>query len=213
MPTIVFYLDFVSPYAYIAFHRLPQVLAGLAWHVQYRPVVLGGIFKAQGNTSPASIPAKHAWILRHVQWLAAQDAVPLVMPPAHPFGPLPWLRMALAASPHGQPARAVCEEIFNALWQQGRDANEPDFQQAVWQTMTALLPAVRDPHSPEVKRELLALGEAAVQHGVFGVPSFVLLPEDAAGQPQLFWGVDSLPMLREAVAARQLGGLAPGAAV
>ncbi|MDO5653680.1 MAG: DsbA family protein, partial [Brachymonas sp.] len=53
MPTILFYFDFVSPYAYLAFHRLPQVLGGLAWRVQYRPVVLGGLFKAQGNTSPA----------------------------------------------------------------------------------------------------------------------------------------------------------------
>ena len=38
MPTILFYFDFSSPCAYIAFHQLPQVLADLAWQIQYRPV-------------------------------------------------------------------------------------------------------------------------------------------------------------------------------
>ena len=213
MPTIVFYFDFVSPYAYIALHRLPQALAGLAWRVQYRPMVLGGVFQAQGNTSPASVAAKHVWVKRHVHWLAAQSGIPFVMPPVHPFHPIAWLRMALAASLHGQPGRAVCEEIFNAIWQQGRDANDPAFQQEVWRNVTELLPGVRDPQSAEVKQELTALGEAAVRQGVFGAPSFVLMPECDVGEPQLFWGVEGLPMLREAVAARQFGGLAQKAAV
>lgn len=208
MPVIYFYFDFISPYAYAAFHQLPQVLAGLAYRVEYRPLVLGALLKAHGSLPPVSIVPKRDWIFRHVQWLAAQQGLPLEMPPVHPFNPLPWLRMALAASPHGQPGRQVCEALFKVVWQGGHDANDAQYQQQVWQEMTALLPAVRNPQDEAVKAELFANGEAALQHGVFGVPAFVLQPDAQSSVAQLFWGVEGLPMLREAVQARQLVQLA-----
>ena len=205
MPTILFYFDFVSPYAYLAFHRLPHVLRDLAWQVQYRPVLLGGLLQALNSTSPASIPAKHAWIERHVRWLAARDQLPFMMPARHPFHPVVWLRMALASNAKGQPGRQVCETLFNAIWQHGHDPDDPVVQQQAWRDATALLPApLRSAHDPQVKQELIDLGQAALAQGVFGVPACVLLPEAVdKGAPEVFWGIEGLPMLRDAVGVRQ----------
>ena len=58
MKQIVFHLDFISPYAYLAFEHLPQALEGLSCHVVYRPVLLGALLKHHGQLGPAEVPAK-----------------------------------------------------------------------------------------------------------------------------------------------------------
>ena len=202
MPTIHFYFDFVSPYAYVAFHALPRTLAGLPYQVVHRPLVLGALLKAHGTPVPVSLPPKRDWLFRHASWLAREQGLDFALPAVHPFNSIPWLRMALAASPQGEPGRHVCETLFNAIWQGGRDDDDAALRDAVWQELVRELPAVRDPAEAAVKEELFAIGEAALQHGVFGVPSCVLLPEEEGGDPELFWGVEGLPMLREALLAR-----------
>ncbi|MGC9561588.1 2-hydroxychromene-2-carboxylate isomerase [Brachymonas sp.] len=214
MPVVHFFFDVVSPYAYLAFHLLPQTLEGLACRVNYRPVVLGALLKAHGTPPPVQLPPKRDWIRRHTLWLAGQHGLPMRMPAVHPFRSLPWLRMALASSPHGLPSRYVCETLFQAIWEEGRDPDDADFQQEIWQAMTALLPEVRDPAGEAVKAELFALGEEALRLGVFGVPTFVLQTASAAtgegtDDHALFWGVDSLPMLRDALLACQPGADVP----
>jgi hypothetical protein len=69
LPTITFYVDFVSPYAWLAFTQLPQVLEGLHYAVRYRPVLLGALLQAQNNPGPAGVAPKRAWTLRHAAWL------------------------------------------------------------------------------------------------------------------------------------------------
>ena len=202
MPVIHFYFDFVSPYAYVAFHALPRTLFGLPYHVVYRPLALGALLKAHGTPVPVGLPPKREWIFRHAAWLAREQGLEFAVPVVHPFSSIPWLRMALAASPQGQPGRHVCETLFNAIWQGSRDADDPAQREEVWQELVRDLPAVRDPADAAVKQELFAVGEAAIAHGVFGVPTCVLVPEDEDGTPEVFWGVEGLPMLREAVLAR-----------
>jgi 2-hydroxychromene-2-carboxylate isomerase len=69
MKHIDFYLDFVSPYAYLAFEQLPETLEGLSCSVSYRPVLLGALFKHHGHVAPVAVPSKREWIYRHVLWL------------------------------------------------------------------------------------------------------------------------------------------------
>ena len=204
MPTILFYFDFGSPYAYIALHQLPQVLGGLAWQMQYRPVVLDVFFKEHHAASPSAIAAKQAWSLRHAQWLAKQSGLPFVAPARYPFNDAAWSQMALASSPHGQPNRQACEAFFSAIWQYGWDPENPAVQQRAWQDATKLLPSVREVNSPQIEQELTDLGQAALAHGVFKVPSLVLIPETSEhGSLQVFCGMEGLSMLREAVLTRQ----------
>jgi 2-hydroxychromene-2-carboxylate isomerase len=185
MHKITCYLDFVSPYAHLAFGRLPQLLEGLSYAVEYRPVLLGALLQQHGNPGPAGIAPKRAWTYRQVQWLGHAHGIPLQMPAQHPFSPLPLLRLALATSEDGSLSRHVTSAVLSHVWQGGADAN--DAQRLA--TLAAALPLRHDPAGPEVKALLRANTDAALARGVFGVPSFEV-------DGRLFWGFDGMPMLR-----------------
>ncbi len=189
MKRIVFHFDFVSPFAYLAFERLPQVLEGCSYVVDYRPVLFAGLLAHWGQKGPAEVEPKRAWTFRHVHWLAAQHGIVLDTPAAHPFNPLALLRLALACGPN----RRVVEALFRHAWVGGGDPNDPARLAALSE---ALAPA-RDPASAEVKAELRTATDAAIAQGVFGVPSFVI--EGGSDGGRLFWGLDGLPMLRAAL--------------
>jgi 2-hydroxychromene-2-carboxylate isomerase len=182
---VVFHLDPISPFVHLAFMRLPEVLAGTSYEVEYRPVLFGALLKALGNKGPAEIEPKRQWTFRHVAWIAAQHGIPMQVPAVHPFNPLPLLRLLVAAGAN----RHHTELVLRQVWEGGHDAVGPQRLAALRE---ALAPA-RDPDSDEVKAELRANTDAALAAGAFGVPSFEL-------DGRLFWGLDALPMLRAALA-------------
>ena len=185
MKHITFYLDFISPYAYLAFEALPDVLMGNSYTVSYKPVFLGALLKHNAMLGPAEVPPKRDWLYRHVHWLAQQQHLPLDLPSAHPFNPLGLLRLAVAMEPSGKPNRYVCETLFRHVWVGGADA--ADAQRLA--TLTRQLSPGRDPSGAEVKAQLKAHGDEAIALGVFGVPSFEV-------DGKVYWGLDALPMLR-----------------
>lgn len=189
MKQITFFLDFISPYAYLAFKALPQALEGLSYGVRYQPVFLGGLLKAKQQLGPAEVPMKREWVYRQSQWLAQAQGVRLDLPAAHPFNPLGLLRLAVASDPNGNPNRYVCETLFRHVWEGGQDAADAQRLQA----LTAELAPARDPNSDEVRDQLKAHTESAIAQGVFGVPSYAV-------DGQVFWGLDALPMVRSCVA-------------
>lgn len=183
------YLDFISPYACLAFELLPQALRGVSYSVSYTPVLFAGLLKHHGQRGPAEIAPKRDWTYRQVLWLAHSRAIPLQLPASHPFNPLPLLRLALACSPEhapGTPNRYVCETLFRHVWRGGAEA--ADAQRL--ERLTQQLAPLRDPGSDAVKAQLRKNTEDAIAQGVFGVPTFVV-------DGKLFWGLDALPMLRE----------------
>jgi 2-hydroxychromene-2-carboxylate isomerase len=181
---IVFYFDVLSPYAYLAFERMPQVLEGISHEVEYRPLLFAGLLAHWGQKGPAEIEPKRAWTFRQIHWLAAQHGIPLQTPPVHPFNPLALQRLALACGPN----RRVVEAIFRHVWVGGADAADP----ARLAELTQGLAPARDPQGDDVKAELRQHTEAAAAAGIFGVPTL-------ACEGRLFWGVDALPMLRDAL--------------
>ena len=66
MKRITFYLDFISPYAYLAFEQLPQALQGLSYAVDYQPVLFAGLLKHHGQLGPAEIAGKRDWTYRQI---------------------------------------------------------------------------------------------------------------------------------------------------
>jgi 2-hydroxychromene-2-carboxylate isomerase len=186
MKQITCYLDFVSPYAWLAFDQAPRALEGLSYHMRYRPVLLGALFKQHANPGPAGIPPKREWTYRHVTWLGHAQGCGLQMPARHPFHPLPLLRLALACSDGGCINRFTADAIFRHVWLGGHEANDAVRLEA----LTELLAEQIRPDSQEqAKAFLRANTDEANARGVFGVPMFEV---DA----KLFWGLDSLPMLR-----------------
>jgi 2-hydroxychromene-2-carboxylate isomerase len=190
MKTLDFWFDVVSPYAYLAFERLPQALEGCSYRVRYRPLLFGALLKHWGQLGPAEIEPKRAWTMRQVHWLAREAGVELALPAQHPFNPLALQRLALACGEvDGLPNRRVVEALFHHVWRGGgADANEPARLQALTQ---ALQPAL-DPQGEDVKQRLRAHTDEALALGVFGVPAL-------ACEGRLFWGLDALPMLRAAL--------------
>ena len=182
MKRITFYLDFISPFAYLAFEELPKVLSGLSYTVTYKPLLFAALLKHHGQLGPAEIPAKRDWTYRHVLWLAQSKGIPLALPAAHPFNPLALLRLAVARGPN----RYVCETLMRHVWVGGEDAADAGRLAA----MTAQLAPSRDLAAQDVKDELKANADAAMAAGVFGVPAFEV-------DGKVFWGLDALPMLRQ----------------
>ena len=185
MKHITFYLDFISPYAHLAFEELPQALLGLSYSVNYKPVGLGFLLRHHGSLGPAEIPAKRDWTYRHVMWLAHSKGITLDMPALHPFNPMALLRLAIATDAQGLPNRYVCETLFRHVWNGGADAADADRLQAV----TDLLKPARSANDDSVKAQLKAHTDAAIAQSVFGVPAFEV-------DGKVFWGLDALPMLR-----------------
>ncbi|PQA77689.1 2-hydroxychromene-2-carboxylate isomerase [Rhodoferax sp. TS-BS-61-7] len=185
MHQITFYLDFISPYAYLAFEELPRALQGLSYQVHYKPVFLGGLLKHNAVLGPAEVPPKRHWIYRHVQWLAQRNGVALDFPAVHPFNPLGLLRLAVATDAQGQPNRYVCETLFRHVWVGGADAGDAQRLATVAQDLAP----VQDPGSDAVKAQLKTHADEAIAREVFGVPSFEV-------DGKVFWGLDALPMLR-----------------
>ena len=171
------YFDVISPFAYLQWRRLRRDHAGVA--LNPKPVLFAAILNHVGQLGPAEIPQKRRHTYRIVLWQARQAGIPLVFPPAHPFNPLPALRLILAA-----PDRmAAIDAVFAHIWEHGKPADGIDALVDVARELGVDDPATAIARD-EVKRELLANGEEAVALGVFGVPSLRVRDE-------LFWGNDA----------------------
>jgi 2-hydroxychromene-2-carboxylate isomerase len=171
------YFDFVSPYSYIALHRLGE----LSHPVTCRPVLFAGLLNHWGQKGPAEIPAKRRWTYRWCTWWADSLGIPFRFPAEHPFNPLHHLRLALAC---GSRPEAV-KRIFESIWTTGDSAADPARFAAL---CIDLKIEQQDLASDSVKQALRASTEDAAARGVFGVPSFVV-------DGEVFWGADSIEFL------------------
>lgn len=190
MQTIRFHLDFVSPYAYLAFQRMPEVMVDLSYQVRYRPVLLDALLGHHGHDGLPDIAPKRWWTYRQVQWLAHVEKVPMRMPAVHPFDPLPLLKLAMSCAEEqdGCINRAVSSLLMNHVWNTGGDPNDP----AALEVLRDTLKQRRDPAGAEVTAMLHANTDAAIAHGVFDVPAFQV-------GAKVFWGFHALPMVRACV--------------
>ena len=188
MKHITVYLDFNSPYAYLAFERLPVALMGHSYSVSYKPVLFAVLLKHHGQLGPAEMPSKRDWTYRQVLWLAHQHGIEMQLPASHPFNPLALLRLAVACENHGLPNRYVCETLLRHVWRGGAEAGDATRLQALTQSLSPS----RAASGEDVKAQLKAHTDEAIARGVFGVPTFAV-------DDRLFWGLDALPMLRDYV--------------
>jgi len=199
MAEVVFYFDFGSPNAYLAHKVIPEIERRTGAKFRYVPALLGGIFKATGNRSPAEafagIPAKLAYEGRETQRFVKKHGITeYARNPHFPVNTLQIMRGAVAAQRLGI-FEAYVEAVYRAMWVDGLKMDDP----AVIETAltTAGLPAVELmalTADPGVKQALIANTEEAVAHGVFGSPSFLVGGE-------LFFGKDRLRDVEEELEA------------
>lgn len=193
--TVEFFFDFGSPSTYLAWTQLPALCAKAGAQLQYRPMLLGGVFQATGNASPIEIPAKGRYTMIDFQRFARRYGVPLEFNPYFPINTLTLMRGAIGIQMR-QPERfeAYLAAIFKAMWQDKRNLGDPAVLAATLDAASfdpqALLALVGD---QEVKDALKAATEEAVKRGVFGAPTCFVGNE-------MFFGQDRLDFVAEALA-------------
>lgn len=188
-----FFFDYLSPYAYFAALRLPALCERAGATLCYRPVLFAGLLEHWGHLGPAEIPPKALFTFRDCARHAAQHGVAFRAPRHHPFRPLTALRLSLAETA-GADQRRVVEAIFRAGWGRGIDLGSDD---ALADTLDAAGLAgaalVARAHAPDARRKLRRETEAAVEYGVFGVPTVI-------ARGELLFGNDRLQDLEQILA-------------
>ena len=195
--TVEFFFDLGSPATYLAYTQLPKICKQTDSHLIYRPMLLGGVFKATGNASPITVPAKGRYMFQDLERYAKRYGVPLKFIPNFPINTLMLMRAVTGMQlRHPERFQAFIDCLFKALWVEGRSLNEPETVAAVLsehgfdpQTVMALV------NDETVKAALKDNTETAVKRGVFGAPSMFV-------DNQLFFGQDRLDFVEAAL--RQL---------
>jgi len=194
--TVEYFFDVGSPTAYLAWTQLPRIAAETGATIAWRPMLLGGVFKATGNSSPVTVPAKGRWMNDDIARWARRYGVKFASNPHFPINTLTLMRGAtglLMRRPADFPR--YVDVVERAMWEAPKNLGDPAVLAA---TLTEagfdaeeFIALVAD---PEVKAKLVATTEEAVARGVFGAPTFFV--GDA-----MFFGQDRLDFVREALLA------------
>ena len=194
MKTFEFWFDFGSPAAYLAFTQIPLIEAETGALASYHPMLLGGVFQATGNQSPAAIPAKGSYIFDDFNRFAQRYGVPFNNNPHFPINTLLLMRGAIGVLKQ-EPDRfmAYCTSMFKAIWVDALNMNDSGVVAGVLLAANfdpqALLTLANEPNS---KDALKLATQMAVKRGVFGAPTFFV-------GNQMFWGQDRLDFVQEAL--------------
>jgi 2-hydroxychromene-2-carboxylate isomerase len=184
---VEFFFDFGSPTAYLAYTQLPAITRECGAELVWRPMLLGGVFKATGNSSPVTVAAKGRWMGADLTRWAARYGVPFRFNPHFPINTLTLMRGAVGMTLHEpEHLTTYLDVVFRALWQDARNLGDPAELAAVlapagW-SADAFAALVND---PAVKAGLIAATDEAVSRGVFGAPSFFVGDELHFGQDRL----------------------------
>jgi 2-hydroxychromene-2-carboxylate isomerase len=192
MRKLEFFWDVGSPYTYLATTQLEGLRKRTGAVVEFRPFLLGGVFKSAGNQLPAAVPNKAVYMLKDLTRWGAHYGVPLKVDAPFPLVTLLPMRVAIAADLRGK-GEPYCHAIFRAYWADGRDVSAPDEVGRVLQTIgldpKELLEAA---NTQEVKDKLRANTDEAVARGAFGAPAMFVGEE-------LYWGNDRLEFVERAL--------------
>jgi 2-hydroxychromene-2-carboxylate isomerase len=184
--TIEFYFDFGSPTAYLAHKRLQQLKAEYGCTIDYKPVLLGGLFKASGNMSPVTVPAKGKYMMtQDLPRFAALYQVPLTVNPHFPINTLNLMRGAVATLGQDYFDNYV-EVVYDAIWVNGDNMGNLEVVANVLSdaglNAQKIIAATQD---PDIKAALISNTEAAVARGCFGAPTMFIGNDMFFGQDRL----------------------------
>jgi 2-hydroxychromene-2-carboxylate isomerase len=194
---VEFHFDFGSPNAYLAHRVIPEIEARTGARFRYVPVLLGGVFKATGNRSPAEafagIRNKPAYERLETERFVRRYRIEgFVRNPFFPVNTLHVMRGAAAAEIDGGLERYV-NAMFHHMWEAPKKLDEAevlrDALNASGLDADAVLLRLGD---AAVKARLIANTAMSVARGAFGSPTFFV--GDA-----MYFGKDRLRDVEEAV--------------
>lgn len=198
MDGLRYYLDFISPYAYLGWPQARALAGRCGVELRPVPVLFAAMLDAHGHKGPAEIEPKRLYTFKHVTRLAHDLGVPLRPPPAHPFNPLLALRVASLPRLSADERLRVIDALYELVWARGIGVTDPA---AVARELEAAgLPGpamVAEASTPAVKDRVRSQTEDALARGVFGVPTF-----EVERTGELFWGQDSIPHVERHLAGQ-----------
>jgi 2-hydroxychromene-2-carboxylate isomerase len=193
---VEFFFDAGSPAAYLAWRELPRIARETGAHIEWKPMLLGGVFQATNNHSPMTVPAKGSYVMDDLKRFAKRYGCALKHNPHFPINTLILMRGA-AGILLREPERLqdYLSAVFPAIWVDSKNMNDPATVASVLQAAgfdpEAFMALVAD---AAVKDQLKGTTQEAVERGVFGAPAFFV-------NGTLYWGQDRLDFVREALAA------------
>jgi len=189
---VEFFYDFGSPASYLAHTQLPKIAGKTGAEIIHRPFLLGGVFKATGNSPPMAVAAKGAWLLNDLERYAKRYGVPLVFNPHFPINTVQLMRGATWTRENDL-LPAYQDAMFKAVWEEARNMNDPEEVARVLQANDIdpgqFTEAIADQN---IKDKLRADTEEAVGRGAFGAPTMFVGGD-------MFWGQDRLDFVEEAL--------------
>ncbi len=186
--TVELIFDFASPNAYLVYRALAPILARTGAGLVLTPCLLGGIFKATGNQAPmlafANIKGKMAYEMLETQRFVAREKLSrFSMNPHFPINSLLLMRVMVAA---GADVVPYVEAILTAMWEDGRNTGDPEAVAAVMgEAGLDAAGLLARAQTDEVKQKLAANTQAAVDRGVFGIPTMFVGSEMFFGKERL----------------------------
>jgi len=193
--TIRFYFDYISSNAYLAWTQLPALAQKYGYDIEPVPVLFAGLLESTGLLGPAEVPSKSAWMVKNNARKAILLGVPLNPPAFHPFNPLLSLRISSLAFEDSDRWKLI-DALFRAVWVSSLHVSEVDVVARIAdEVCLGGAELVAQAQTPECKQRLRDQTDAAIQRGVFGVPSMEVGDE-------LFWGYDDFPYLELALAGK-----------
>ena len=194
MKSVEFYFDLGSPYSYLAYYRLLQIAEQQEIQIVYKPILLGGVFKATGNRSPIEISVKGVYSILDMQRWAEYYQIPMQMNPHFPMNTLTLMRILTGVQLlHLEKFEQVLKLLFDAMFGTPQNLNEPTVLAEVLKpsgfSVEDIMSMVQ---SDVVKQKLITETEQAIQRGIFGAPTFFVGDE-------MYWGQDRLHFVEQAL--------------
>ena len=194
MKSVEFYFDLGSPYSYLAYYRLLQIAEQQEIQIVYKPILLGGVFKATGNRSPIEIPVKGVYSILDMQRWAEYYQIPMQMNPHFPMNTLTLMRILTGVQLlHLEKFEQVLKLLFDAMFGTPQNLNEPTVLAEVLKpsgfSVEDIMSMVQ---SDVVKQKLITETEQAILRGIFGAPTFFVGDE-------MYWGQDRLHFVEQAL--------------
>ncbi|WP_293268381.1 2-hydroxychromene-2-carboxylate isomerase [Neptunomonas sp.] len=185
--TVDFYYDFISPASYFALVRLTELCERAGATINYKPMLLGGVFKANGNTAPITVPAKWEWIKKDFARQAKHYNIPYQLNPHFIFSTVSVMRGSFWALAQGR-IEEYNQAMYKAAWADGKDLSSMEVLTHVLNDAgfdaSVVLEAMAQ---PENKLALIKATEEAAERGVFGAPTMFVNDEIYFGQDRLDW--------------------------
>ena len=194
MKSVEFYFDLGSPYSYLAYYRLLQMAERQEIQIVYKPILLGGVFKATGNRSPIEIPVKGAYSILDMQRWAEYYHIPMQMNPHVPMNTLTLMRILTGVQLlHLEKFEQVLKLLFDAMFGTPQNLNEPTVLAEVLKPSGFSVEDIMSMVQADVvKQKLITETEQAIQRGIFGAPTFFVGDE-------MYWGQDRLHFVEQAL--------------